>query len=153
YMQRREGLSQDQLAGFIMPRTVIGLAVWLLLIALGVGLSGVIFFALYQSRIGSLQQRIADLEASVEKRFNARLAQLEANQAAKGGPGQGAASEAATITALLDKVAPSIAFVQGVEAGGAPYRGPASSCNPTPTRPGCSPAIAWSRGRPLGSVR
>ncbi len=123
-MQRRQELSRDQLAGFVMPKTVIGLAVWLLLIGVGAGLSGVIFFALYQSRIGSLQQRIAELETSVEKRFNARLAQLEAGQeAAKGAPGQGAESDAATITALLDKVAPSIAFVRGTDAGNAPVSG------------------------------
>lgn len=122
-MERREQLSRDEVAGFIMPRTVIGLAVWLLLIAVGAGLSGVIFFAVYQSRIGSLQQRIADLETSVENRFNSRLAQLEANQAAKG-PGQaGPEGDAATITALLDKVAPSIALVQGADAGGAPVSG------------------------------
>jgi hypothetical protein len=122
-MQRREELSRDQMAELVMPKTVIGLAVWLLLMAVGAGLSGVILFALYQSRIGSLQQRIAVLEDNVEKRFNARLAQLEANQAAKG-PGQGESeSDAATITALLDKVAPSIALVQGTDAGGTPVSG------------------------------
>lgn len=104
-----------------MPRTVAGLAVWLLLVVALVGSSGALLFAFEQSRIAAGEQ--------------ARLAkgrQVDRQQAegAKGGaPGEAQRSpirspepkdEAARV---IDLVGPSIASIEDVDPGGNIIRG------------------------------
>ncbi len=102
-----------------MPKTVIGLAVWMLMIALGAALSGLVFFALYQQRVNRIEERFLGAEQRITKRFDARLEELERRLDA----GQGATTAAGQAGKLAERVAPSIAQLEGLDPAGIPTVG------------------------------
>src|SRR5437660_1199533 len=61
----------------VLPRTVVGLALWLLIFAVGVGASGVVFFIAYERRLTELDARITSVRTEFEQRLDAAVAQLE----------------------------------------------------------------------------
>ncbi|MGH2772320.1 MAG: trypsin-like peptidase domain-containing protein [Actinomycetota bacterium] len=116
------------LIGMILPRTLAGIAVWLLLIAIGVAGSGVAFYAFYQYRLGELEQKIDRFTEDFEKDFKARSSEFnevvknskaDIEKASKGLGEQ----QINVVDQLLAKAAPSIAYVRGEDPLAAPTLG------------------------------
>ena len=61
----------------VLPRTVVGLALWLLIFAIGAGASGVVFFIAYERRLTELDARITSVRTEFEQRLDAAVAQLQ----------------------------------------------------------------------------
>jgi len=64
---------RDDIFGLMIPKTVMGFAVWILMFGLGAAVSGLIFFAVYQSRINAVESRVIRQEERIDKKVNARL--------------------------------------------------------------------------------
>jgi S1-C subfamily serine protease len=114
-MDQRRDLLADML-----PRTVVGLALWVLIFALGAGASGIVFFVAYERRVTELDGRIASVRTELEQKLSDAVTQLQQADRANQVTGTGTASglgEAAN--QLLSAVGPSIAVVQGQDATGA----------------------------------
>jgi S1-C subfamily serine protease len=120
---------RDSLISQILPKTLAGLALWLLIFAAGVAGSGVVFFALYQHRIGDLEQKVNKAETKLAETFDTRSKELnELVKSSKAEIEQAAGSTGSKtneLTKLLEAVAPSIARVDGADINGAPASGSA----------------------------
>jgi S1-C subfamily serine protease len=110
---------RDDLLGLVVPKTVIGVAVWVLMIALGAAVSGLVFFGLYQQRVNRIEERFLGAEQRISKRVDARLGELERRLDA----GQGATPGAEQAGRLAERVAPSIAQLEGLDPAGTPTVG------------------------------
>lgn len=127
YSERRldgAGEERGKFLSFILPKTVAGLAIWILLIGIGMAASGVAFFAFYQYRTAALEQKIDNFaeqfDAEAKRRtteFNqlVRDSKAEIERASRG-----VSTQTNEVASLLGKSAPSIAYVLGKDAAGAP---------------------------------
>src|ERR1700730_8349913 len=96
-MGQRRDPEQDAGGDFmtnVLPRTVVGLALWLLIFAIGAGASGVVFFIAYERRLTGLESRITSVQSDFEQRLADAVAQLQQAERANavtgnraGGPG------------------------------------------------------------------
>ena len=113
---------------YVLPRTVVGLALWLLIFAIGAGASGVVFFIAYERRLTELDARITSVKTEFEQRLDDAVAQLQqadrANQSGAAGP-LGQANR------LIAAVGPSVVTVQGTDATGARTSGSGFVMNST----------------------
>lgn len=120
---------RESLVSQILPRTLAGLAVWMLIFAAGVAGSGVVFYALYQNRIGELEETVSKAETKLDETFASRSKELnELVKSSKAEIEQAAGSSGSKtneLTKLLEAVAPSIARVDGADINGAPASGSA----------------------------
>ena len=109
------------LLGYILPKTVVGLALWLLIFALGIGASGVVFFVAYERRLTEMESRISSVRTELERKLNDAVTRLEnADRANQGSvTGTGTAGPVIEVMRLLTSVGPSVAVVQGIDASGA----------------------------------
>jgi S1-C subfamily serine protease len=120
-MGQRHDLGQDgkpDLLGSVLPRTVVGLALWLLIFAIGAGASGVVFFIAYERRQTELESRITAVKSELEQRLADAVAQLQQADRANVVTGTGTAG-LAQANRLIAAVGPSIVTVQGADATGA----------------------------------
>jgi len=69
---------RSSLFGTILPKTLAGVAVWVLLIGVGMAASGVAFFAFYQYKLSSLEQKIDDFSVQFDKDFKKRSKEFSA---------------------------------------------------------------------------
>jgi len=113
---------------YVLPRTVVGLALWFLIFAVGAGASGVVFFIAYERRLTELDARITSVRTEFEQRLDDAVAQLQqadrANQSGAAGP-LGQANR------LIAAVGPSVVTVQGTDATGARTSGSGFVMNST----------------------
>src|SRR2546430_535140 len=65
------------LLGYMLPKTVVGLALWLLIFALGVGASGVVFFVAYERRLTEMESRMSSVRTELERKLNDAVTRLE----------------------------------------------------------------------------
>lgn len=123
-------MTEDQpkgLVGSLLPRTLAGLATWFLIFASGMAVSGVALFAYYQYRVSALQQELLDFNERFEKEFQKRT--KEFNELVKESKADieeaagGVGSKTNELTALVEKVAPSIARIEGLDVFGKPAIG------------------------------
>lgn len=122
-----EAPEQGNLVSQLLPKTLAGLAMWILMIAVGVAVSGVAFFALYQYRINTLEQEVNSFSERFEKDFDQRTKEFNAlvkdSKAEIEKAAEGAGSQSNQVQRLLEKVGPSIAYISGTGADGAPASG------------------------------
>jgi len=115
------------LFGVVLPRTVAGLAMWILLIGIGMAGSGVAFFAYYQYRTAALEQKIdgfsQQFDADARRRTGEFKALVKDSKAEIEKASRGITRQTNEVAALLGKVAPSIAYVLGQDLAGAPATG------------------------------
>ncbi|HEU5001757.1 MAG TPA: hypothetical protein VFW71_03135, partial [Actinomycetota bacterium] len=106
---------RGDLVGYLLPRTVVGLALWLLIFALGASISGVVFFVAYERRLADLQNQVASTRSELEQRLNDAVTQLQnADKAIENGvSGTVGAGPVGAATALLTQDGPSVVTVQG----------------------------------------
>ncbi|HVE76297.1 MAG TPA: serine protease [Actinomycetota bacterium] len=111
----------------ILPRTLAGLALWLVLIATGMAASGVVLFAYYQHRLSEIQQAMATFAVNADKQFKENTKQFEKLVADSKGEieaaSKGIGAQTQEVTELLEKIGPSIAYISGVDPAGAPAIG------------------------------
>src|SRR5215472_14999506 len=69
---------------YVFPRTVVSLALWLLIFSIGAGASGVIFFIAYERRLTELDAKIGAVRTEFEQRLDSAVAQLQQAQRANG---------------------------------------------------------------------
>jgi S1-C subfamily serine protease len=111
------------LVGQILPKTLAGLAVWILLFAAGVAASGVILFFWYNYRLEITRKEI--LAESTNFKKDAEAASKRLQELAKESQSEiervagGAGSTGQEITKILERVGPAVAHVQGKSGDGA----------------------------------
>ncbi|MEX2587793.1 MAG: trypsin-like peptidase domain-containing protein [Actinomycetota bacterium] len=104
---------------WIMPKTVVSLAIWLLMFGLGAGLSGLILFAFYQGQLNDLRSELLESQQELRNTLEDRIDQADS------APGSGpeaslSVSELARdaddiLEAVTESVAPAIAGVRGFD--------------------------------------
>src|SRR3989440_2792242 len=109
--------SRGDFLTYVLPRTVVGLALWLLIFAIGAGGSGVVFFIAYERRLTELDARITSVRTEFEQRLDDAVAQLE--QADRANQVTGTAGPLGQANRLIAAVGPSVVTVQGTDATGA----------------------------------
>jgi S1-C subfamily serine protease len=120
----------------ILPKTVAGLAIWILLIGIGMAASGVAFFAFYQYRTAALEQKIDNFAEQFDEEAKRRT--TEFNQLVRDSKAdierasRGISRQTNEVASLLSKTAPSIAYVLGQDAAGAPATGSGFIVTSTP---------------------
>src|SRR5437879_10359564 len=113
----------------VLPRTVLGLALWLLIFAVGAGAAGVVFFIAYERRLTELDARITSVKTEFEQRLDAAVAQLQ--QADRANQVTGTAGLLGQANRLVAAVGPSVVTVQGTDATGARTSGSGFVMNST----------------------
>jgi S1-C subfamily serine protease len=115
------------LVGQILPKTLAGLAVWILLFAAGVAASGVILFFWYNYRLEVTRKEI--LAESTNFKKDAEEASKKFEELVKESQSEieraagGAGSTGQQITDIIERVGPAIGHVQGKAQGGAATSG------------------------------
>lgn len=127
---------RSTLLGVILPKTVAGLAVWILLIGIGMAASGVAFFAFYQYRTAALEQKIDNFAEQFDDEAKRRT--TEFNQLVRDSKAEiekasrGITRQTNEVASLLAKIGPSVAYVLGQDATGAPATGSGFVVTSTP---------------------
>src|SRR3982075_4137542 len=111
--QRRDPVPDDggDFMTHVLPRTVVGLALWLLIFAIGAGASGVVFFVAYERRLTGLESRITSVKSELEQRLADAVAQLQQADRPNQVTGTGAAGPLAQANRLIAAVGPSVVTV------------------------------------------
>ena len=127
---------RSDLVGYLLPRTVVGLALWLLIFALGASISGVVFFVAYERRLVDLQNQLGATRSELEQRLGDAITQLQnADKAIENGvSGTVGAGPVGAATALLTQDAPSVVTVQGTDMYGNRTSGSGFVLNSTATQ-------------------
>lgn len=105
----------------ILPKTLAGLALWLLAFAAGMAASGIALFAFYQYRVASLEQRLLGFNEQFQEEFEERTNEfkdiVEGAQADIERAAGGIGARTAEMSELLEKVGPAIAHIRGIDSG------------------------------------
>jgi len=117
--------NRDDLFGSMLPTSLVGVAIWVLIFAFGVALSGLVFFGIYQTSVNSIEDKIIKSEERINKRLDKELRDLE--NRLKESSDQSTPKNlrvSSTDEALLIKtVGPSIARIEGKDLSGATVKG------------------------------
>lgn len=111
------------LLGYVLPKTVVGLALWLLIFALGAGASGVVFFVAYERRLSDLDAKVTQMRSELEKKISDAVTQLQQADRANQVTGTGAVGPAGDAARLIASVGPAVAIVEGADVAGAATSG------------------------------
>lgn len=109
---------RDDMFGSMVPRTLIGVAAWILIFALGVSLSGLIFFGIYQSRVNSLEDRLLKTEQEFNKRLDEEIRKLKREIKTSAGSPQSLTVSTSESERLTTTVSSSVARVEGQDVAG-----------------------------------
>lgn len=66
-------VDQEGMANLLTPKTVVQLAVWILMFGLGAGLSGLILFAIYQGQVNNLRSELLDSQEELRKTLEQQI--------------------------------------------------------------------------------
>ncbi|MGH2772465.1 MAG: trypsin-like peptidase domain-containing protein [Actinomycetota bacterium] len=115
-------MRRDEMLGSVVPKTLVGLAIWILMFGLGAALSGLIFFAVYQSRTNELEDRIIKLQDAVDKRVDERLERIQ-DQLSKSSRETSNLKVSTDLDKVVKAASSSIGRVEGLDAGRKPVTG------------------------------
>lgn len=125
---RREG----RWAPFLVPKTVLGMAVLILAFAVGSAASGVAFYSYYEYKKDTSEERVATYLQGFDKRYKTATATIKAEQEnalaaieKELEPLRRIQAEGGTLEALVDKVKGSVFFVSTLDETGQPSVGTA----------------------------
>ncbi|MGI8427398.1 MAG: S1 family peptidase [Actinomycetota bacterium] len=117
--------NRDDLFGSMLPNTLVGVAIWVLMFAFGVALSGLIFFGIYQTSINSIEDKLIKSEERLNKRMDLELRKLESRL--KDSSDESTAQNLRVSTTdkdlLIKTVGPSIARIEGKDLSGKATKG------------------------------
>jgi S1-C subfamily serine protease len=115
-----------------MPTTALGLAFALFCASVASALTGAVLYAYYEYRLGQTEDRVDAFEASFEDQVDAALEEITKERDAAVGQVQTQlddlekfAASGETLQGLLEKVSPSVWFVETRDEGGQPSVGAA----------------------------
>lgn len=111
----------------ILPKTLAGLAAWMLIFAAGVASSGVVLFFYYRYQLERVEREVTVFRDQFEKDFRERSEEfkelVESSKAEIEKAAGGAGSQTSEVTQLLEKVGGSIAQIRGKDPSGAASSG------------------------------
>lgn len=125
-------VDKEGMANLLTPKTVVQLAVWILMFGLGAGLSGLILFAIYQGQVNSLRSELLDsqeeLQKSLEEKIGSAPSPTESpNQTVSGAE----AAPVDPVKQVVQTTAPAIVGISGKDSAGAPATGTGFVVNST----------------------
>ncbi len=116
----------------ILPRSILGVAVMILALAVGAGFSGVVLYSYYQYKLNQTNARVNTLITGYKQQFSkaesdlqAAVAAAQANIQEQLKSVQQLQASPAALATLVDQVAPSVFFVHTLDASGQPSVGTA----------------------------
>src|SRR5438876_3448634 len=116
----------------LLPRSVLGMTMLLLMASLGAAFSGTVLYAYYEYRLNKNEQRVTNFINGFDKQFKGALNAIDTEREdAKNQikrqlePLQKVAAEGSTLDNLLKKVSPSVWFVHTLDENGQPSVGSA----------------------------
>jgi S1-C subfamily serine protease len=116
----------------VLPTSVLGLTMLVLLASLGAAFSGAVLYAYYDYRLSKSEDRVAKFVVGFDKRFKSATQLIDAErEQAKSQirkelePLQRVTAEGSTLEALLKKVSASLWFVRTLDEAGQPAVGSA----------------------------
>lgn len=116
----------------MIPRTVIGMAVLILALAVGAASSGVAFYAYYEFKRDTTEERVATFLDGFDERFKTATEIIEAEKTnglaeiqRELEPLRQLRAEGETLDALVEKLRPSLFFVSTLDEAGQPSVGSA----------------------------
>ncbi|MGH3755872.1 MAG: trypsin-like peptidase domain-containing protein [Pseudonocardiaceae bacterium] len=116
----------------MVPRTVLGIAVLILALAVGAAASGVAFYAYYEFKRDTTEARVATFLDGFDERFEAATKIIEATKTngvaeiqKELEPLRRLRAEGETLEALVEKLRPSLFFVSTLDESGQPSVGTA----------------------------
>lgn len=114
----------------LTPKTVVSLAVWLLMFGLGAGLSGLILFAVYQSQVNNLRTELLESQEELKETLEERIANAPA---ARESPSMNVSETGSVdpLKELVESTAPAIVGVIGRDAAGKQITGSGFAVNST----------------------
>jgi S1-C subfamily serine protease len=116
----------------LLPRTILGMSVVLLSMAIGAAFSGTVLYAYYEYRLNQNEERIASFVDGFDERFQTAIDTINAeSESARAGireelkPLQEIAAEGNTLKTLAEQANPSVWFVTTLDEAGQPSVGSA----------------------------
>lgn len=116
----------------LVPKTVLGISMLILAVAIGSAFSGTVLYAYYDYRLSANEDRIQSFTGNFDQRFQTALDTIAAEkESAKNEvkaelePLKKVAAEGDTLEALVKKVQPSVWFVSTLDEAGQPSVGSA----------------------------
>jgi S1-C subfamily serine protease len=116
----------------LLPKSVLGMTMLLLMASLGAAFSGTVLYAYYEYRLNKNEQRVTNFINQFDKQFKGSLNAIATEREdAKAQikrqlePLQKVAAEGSTLSNLLKKVSPSVWFVHTLDDAGQPSVGSA----------------------------
>lgn len=117
---------REDLFGLMMPKTVVSLAVWIMMFGLGAGLAGLILFIVYQGQVNGLKSDLIKSQEQLRTSLEQRIQQIENNPSPQPSlnVSQATPPNPADQTAeVLQAAAPAVVGVRGIDASGKPTSG------------------------------
>jgi S1-C subfamily serine protease len=107
-------VGKDGMADLLTPKTVVQLAVWILMFGLGAGLSGLILFAIYQGQVNNLRAELLDSQEELQESLEERIGGAPAPEESPNLNVSGAAPVDPT-KQLVQIASPAIVGVSGID--------------------------------------
>ncbi len=123
------------LVGALLPKTLAGLAMWVLMVGIGMAASGVAFYAFYAHQLETIKKDLTGFSEKFDEDFKKRS--KEFTQLVKDSKAEierasaGSGSQTNEVQSLLEKVGPSVAYVRGLDANKVPAAGSGFVVNST----------------------
>src|SRR3954452_15007855 len=116
----------------LLPKTVLGMTMLLLMASLGAAFSGTVLYAYYEYRLNKNEQRVTNFINRFDKQFQGAINAIQTEREdAKSqikrqlAPLEKVAAEGSTLDSLLKKASPSVWFVHTLDEAGQPSVGSA----------------------------
>lgn len=110
-------VDKDGMADLLTPKTVVQLAVWILMFGLGAGLSGLILFAIYQGQVNNLRAELLDSQEELQKSLEERIGSAPDPEESPNLNVSGAVPVDPT-KQLVQTASPAIVGVSGIDSAG-----------------------------------
>lgn len=125
-------VDKEGVANLLTPKTVVQLAVWILMFGLGAGLSGLILFAVYQGQVNSLRSELLESQEELQKSLEEKIGNAPAPTESPNQTVSGTAAIPVDPTKqLVQTTAPAIVGISGRDSASAPISGSGVVVNST----------------------
>lgn len=123
-------VDKEGVADLLTPKTVVQLAVWILMFGLGAGLSGLILFAIYQGQVNGLRDELLQSQEELQKSLEQKLGNAPAPSES---PDINVSSTGPLdpTKQLIETAAPAIVGINGLDSSGGRVSGSGFVVNST----------------------
>ncbi|MEX0789783.1 MAG: serine protease [Actinomycetota bacterium] len=123
-------VDKNGMADLLTPKTVVQLAVWILMFGLGAGLSGLVLFAIYQGQVNNLRSELLESQEQLQETLEERIGSAPDPQESPNLNVSGATPPDPT-KQLVQTSAPAIVGVTGKDSSGQTVSGTGFVVNST----------------------